>query len=92
MCFRSHIYPVSVPCLVFILNIFLPGTGTVVQSYCWKGGCWNYGTFLLACAQGLLVPYFFGWIWAIWHGYEVYRISTRQQYNPVVTEMNQVNQ
>lgn len=77
MCFRDCIYPINYGCSVFvlILNIVLPGFGTMLQSFLGKkcSPC----TFFVGLLQLLTVPLLlFGWVWAIWHGEMVRCVSS----------------
>jgi len=76
MCCHDHIYPVipSGAYWILFLNIIAPGEGTAIQAYYFSQGC-NYGTYCVALCQALTAPLLIGWIWSIWHGYEVYKIS-----------------
>jgi len=35
----------------------------------------NYGTYCVGIAQAMTAFLLVGWIWSIWHGYEVYKMS-----------------
>ena len=76
MCCHNHIYRVppdtAMICLIF--NCIMPGFGTAIQSYYDANGC-NCGTYFVGCAQAITAPLIVGWIWAIWHGLEVKKIS-----------------
>ena len=76
MCCHEHIYPVpeSWGLIVFILNIIFPGWGTICQSYYAPAG-YNSGTAMAGVGQILTAWLIVGWIWSIWHGYEVYKVS-----------------
>ena len=78
MCFRKYIYevPASTARICFILNIFLPGWGTCVQSYYGPDGC-SWGTFGVALLQMITVFILVGWVWAIWHGWQVMKQSDK---------------
>ena len=90
MCCYEHIYPVSWPCIVLILNIIFPGVGTMLQSYCFDRHFWKFGTFFVGILQLLVSVFLIGWIWSIWHGCKVYGASnngqnkTQQMTSPVV--------
>ena len=60
----------------FILNILSPDLGTKVQSYYAKDGC-SCSTWMVGFAQGLLAIIVVGWVWSIWHGYEVMLVSDK---------------
>lgn len=76
MCCHQHIYrvPPDTALLCLILNIFLPGCGTAIQSYYAPDGC-NCGTYLVGCCQAITACLIVGWVWAIWHSLEVKKIS-----------------
>ena len=83
MCCEDHIYPVPEPwgVIVLICNIVFPGLGTEIQSYYAKDGC-SCGTYMVGVAQSITSIFIVGWIWAIWHGLEVYKISGQQAMVP----------
>ena len=60
--------------MCFVLNIIAPGSGTMIQSYYARDGC-NCSTWLVGFAQGLTALLIVGWVWSIWHGYEVMKVS-----------------
>ena len=86
MCSGSHVYtlkyPLAILCLV--LNIILPGWGTMISaSVCthaipdYEGGkcnC-NCGTFADGMIQFYLSPLIFGWIWSILFGIALFKKS-----------------
>lgn len=80
MCCHDHLYPVWPQGAYWILfwNIISPGAGTCYQAYYWPRGvnneC-NYGTYCVGIAQAMTAFLLVGWIWSIWHGYEVYKMS-----------------
>ncbi len=57
--------------LCFILNIVLPGIGTIVAGIANKEGL-NCKAVLIGVVQMLLVALVIGWIWSICHGYHIY--------------------
>ena len=77
MCLRDAIYPVPQGCACFmlILNILLPGSGTMLQSF--FGGRKCPLTFFVGILQLLSVALLlFGWCWAIWHAEMVRCVSS----------------
>ena len=77
MCLRDAIYPVPQGCACFmlILNIILPGSGTMLQSF--FGGRKCPLTFFVGLLQLLSVALLlFGWCWAIWHAEMVRCVSS----------------
>ena len=76
MCCHEHIYaiPQTWGLVCFILNIISPGFGTGIQSYYAKDGC-SCSTYMVGVAQALTAVLIVGWVWAIWHGYEVMKVS-----------------
>lgn len=82
MCEGSQVYtlasPMHIVCL--ILNIFLPGWGTMISaSACThatedkKSSRCSCGTFTDGMFQFYLSPVIFGWIWSIVFGIAIYR-------------------
>jgi len=60
--------------IILIVNIFLPGIGTMVSSYCADGINWS--AMGVGLAQLLTVPVFLiGWIWSIVWGVKIYEKS-----------------
>ncbi len=57
--------------VLFIVNILLPGIGTIISAFMDKGGMNNtaliYGVLQLLTAWILI-----GWCWSIYHGYLIY--------------------
>jgi hypothetical protein len=52
----------------FLLNVLLPGTGTMLSSAYAKGGC-RFDVLGIGFAQLLTAPILlFGWAWSINHG------------------------
>ena len=78
MCCYEHIYPVPNPCCLLLINIFLPGIGTMLQSYYFNMG-WNCGTFFVGFLQLITAPIIIGWIWAVWHSCQVKAVSENPQ-------------
>ena len=73
MCFQNQIYAVKGAQCVFIMNILMPGFGTMLQSFLGKK-C-SPATFFLGVLQAFCTLLIFGWCWAIWHGYMVKAVS-----------------
>ena len=60
--------------IILIINIFLPGTGTMLTGCCGTGA--NCCAFLLlGILQFLLFPLLIGWVWSICTGIAVVRVS-----------------
>ena len=74
MCCHDHIYPVTDGCWILFWNIVAPGTGTCIQAYYYKDGC-NCSTYMVGMLQGITAGLLVGWIWSIWHGLEVKKVS-----------------
>lgn len=55
---------------ILLLNICLPGTGTLIMSFIDKFKC---GTFVVAVLQILTFWIILGWIWSIWWGVLCYQ-------------------
>ena len=59
--------------LCLILNIILPGVGTMINACC---GVRCFSGIFVGILQILTIPLLlFGWIWSICYGLEIYRIS-----------------
>lgn len=59
---------------LFLLNVFLPGVGTMVNQ-CVGVGPFQWKGFLVGLAQLLLSPLLVGWFWSIWWGVEMMKRS-----------------
>ena len=64
----------SVAILLLLLNIFIPGLGTIVNSF--FGGKCRATTFIVGLLQLLLASFILGWIWSIWWGVLIYEKAT----------------
>ena len=61
--------------IFFLVNIILPGFGTMFSSLCDAGGC-NCNAFIVGLLQLCTAPIFFiGWIWSIIWGWKIYEKS-----------------
>ena len=55
--------------VLFLLNLFLPGIGTVINAFVQSEGP-NGSSIMLGFTQILLTPVLcIGWVWSIWFGY-----------------------
>jgi len=59
--------------ILFILNIFLPGVGTVISSFMDRK--FNALACLFGVIQFLFCLTIVVWIWSIWHGYMIWNKS-----------------
>ena len=67
--------------VVLVMNIFLPGWGTMVSAFSCvhtardpdDQSCCSCGTFTDGMIQFYLAPLLFGWIWSIVFGISIYR-------------------
>ena len=57
--------PVNIAPIVLVLDIFLPGVGTIISAYYDPSGC-NCKTITCGIFQMLTVIILVGWIWSIW--------------------------
>lgn len=65
-----------------LLNIFLPGVGTIVNGLCGRHCCMGI---IWGILQILTIPLLlFGWVWSICYGLEIYRRSGDHQSVTVV--------
>mgnify|MGYP001614355122 CR=1 FL=1 len=62
--------------LLFILNILLPGFGTLISSCVDIKGC-NCMAFFVSLCQGFLAQVIIGWIWSIVHGFNIYEFNKK---------------
>jgi TM2 domain-containing membrane protein YozV len=59
---------------LFILNVFFPGLGTMVNQ-CVGVGQFSWKGFMVGVLQLILAPLIIGWIWSIWWGVEMMKRS-----------------
>ena len=60
--------------VIMVLNILAPGLGTWCLGCCAKPDCMN--AFLTGLLQGLTAWIIIGWVWAIYLGYQLVKISS----------------
>ena len=89
MCCHDHIYPVVDGCPILFYNIVAPGMGTIIQSYYHKDGC-NCGTYFVGILQMVTAVILVGWIWSIWHGMEVKKVTDEFKLAEMNRPKNQV--
>lgn len=74
-CSEANPYvPVNVAPIVLVLDIFLPGVGTIVAAYYDPSGC-NCKTITCGIFQMLTTVILVGWIWSIAQGACIYKKS-----------------
>ena len=66
--------PMHIVC--FILNIFVPGCGSVISAFMDKNGL-NSNAMIFGLIQFFLAWTMVCWIWSIIHGWWIYEKSTR---------------
>jgi hypothetical protein len=66
--------PENVAPIVLVMNIFMPGVGTILSSYYDPTGC-NCKAVTAGILQMLTVVIFIGWIWSVWQGAAIYKKS-----------------
>ena len=57
------------PYICLVLNIILPGTGTMLMSCIGYPGAWSKTQLTIGVVQMLTAPYIIGWLFSIWWGY-----------------------
>ena len=57
------------PYICFILNIILPGTGTMISSCVGYQGAWSKTQLTIGFVQMLTAVYIVGWIFSVWWGW-----------------------
>ena len=57
------------PYVCFVLNIILPGTGTMLMSCLGYPGAWSKTQLTIGVVQMLTAPYIIGWIFSIYWGW-----------------------
>nr|AAZ23913.1 spec3-like protein [Sterkiella histriomuscorum] len=75
-CQKKTIQKVAKPghIILFILNIILPGWGTMVSS-CISLSGFSTHTLIVGFLQFITCWFILGWIWSIWWGYLIYKKS-----------------
>ena len=66
--------PENVAPIVLVMNIFMPGVGTILASYYDPSGC-NCKAITCGIFQMMTVVIMIGWIWSIWQGAAIYKKS-----------------
>mmetsp|Transcript_2424 Transcript_2424/g.1748 ORF Transcript_2424/g.1748 Transcript_2424/m.1748 type:complete len:113 (+) Transcript_2424:61-399(+) len=69
------------PYICFILNIFLPGSGTMISSCFYE--VWSKTQFLLGFFQLFLAYILVGWVWSVYWGYLLIKKSQQNTENEV---------
>ena len=65
--------------IILILNIFGGTLGTFLSVFVDRKGI-NCTAFCVCILQGMLIPFFLiGWVWAIWHGFCIYRVAVAKE-------------
>ena len=75
---KNAVVKVDGSCLalvLFILNIFCPGFGTMISACGCCGRNFNCVTLAFGALQGYTSYFLFGWIWSIMHGYWIFKAS-----------------
>ena len=70
---KNDLVPVQAPMgiVLFIVNIFLPGIGTIINSF--MSSSLRSDTLLVGLLQLLTAIIIVGWIWSIYWGYLMYQ-------------------
>ena len=66
--------PIEIAPVVLVMDIFMPGVGTIVAAYYDASGC-NCKTITCGVFQMILTPILVGWIWSIIQGACIYKKS-----------------
>ena len=66
--------PENIAPIILVLDIFMPGVGTILAAYYDPAGC-NCKTITCGIFQMLTVVILVGWIWSIWQGAAIYKKS-----------------
>lgn len=61
--------------LLFILNVFLPGVGTILNALCCGKGPVSCTGLLIGLLQLITASFLLGFIWSIWWGIEIMKRS-----------------
>ena len=62
--------------VLFIVNIFFPGVGTMISSCLAPGDC-NVEALVIGLCQLLTAWLIIGWIWSIIWGWKIYDVSEK---------------
>jgi hypothetical protein len=61
--------------VIFVLNIFFPGVGTIMSAFFDEEGI-NNSALVWGVLQLLTTFLIIGWCWSIYHGYLIYKKSS----------------
>ena len=61
----------SMALILFILNVFFPGIGTIISAFMDKEGV-NNTALIYGVLQIISCVIVIGWCWSIYHGYLIY--------------------
>ena len=61
---------------LFILNVILPGIGTIASAFIDKEG-FNCLALIIGIMQSLLTLLVIGWLWSIFHGWAMFTSSSK---------------
>ena len=78
--------PVDIAPVVLVLNIFMPGVGTILAAYYDPNGC-NCKAITCGIFQMLTVCILVGWIWSIVQGNAIYQKSKEWAYSQGVDKI-----
>ena len=67
------------PYLTLILNVILPGIGTMIIACVGYQGPWSKTQLTVGILQSLTSVFLIGWIWSIWWGVKIVRKSLEDQ-------------
>ena len=59
------------PYFIFLLNFFLPGSGTMLSACIGYTGAWSKTQLFVGCLQMMTAVFIFGWLWSIWWGIKI---------------------
>ena len=78
MCDRSIVTGLPQHCglALFIINVILPGFGTVGSAFMDKDG-FNFMAFIIGLIQSMLTFLVIGWLWSIFHGWAIMTSSRK---------------
>ena len=60
--------------IIFICSILFSGIPCMIIGCCKKKDCWN--NIIVGFLMCLTTPIFIGWIWAIYWGYQMWKLSS----------------
>ena len=59
------------PYIIFLLNVVLPGSGTMLAACVGYSHSWSKTQLFVGCLQMMTAIFIIGWLWSIWWGIKI---------------------